>query len=359
MSVTSCFSDEVKIKAHSKKGDQMLKKVIGVLAAATLISTAVAGPAQASETINAGGASYTFALQQVCTQAYTEHKVTYNSVGSGAGKTNFRNGTYDFGGSDSLYSASEAKPRSFIYVPLLGGPITIAFNLPGVTRVNLTPKIIGDIYLGKITKWNDPAITKINRTAKLPDLKIVPAYRSDNSGTSNNFTNWLRVKYGAPFKQNDSFATGVGTGLVKGSLSGRGNSGVATTIKSTAGAMGYIDLADANKEGLNYAHVQNASGQFIKPTVANSKLFLEKQNLKATGEIVFDYNARIRGAYDLTLASYGLAPTANGTAKAKAVAAYLKFFVNTCSQQNAAAQGYVALSGTMLRKANEQIAKIK
>lgn len=105
--------------------------------------------------------------------------------------------------------------------------------------------------------------------------------------------------------------------------------------------------------------MQNASGQFIKPTVANSKLFLEKMNLKATGEIVFDYNAKIRGAYDLTLASYGLAPTANGTSKAKAVADYLKFFVNTCSQQNAAALGYVALSGTMLRKANEQIAKIK
>ena len=338
----------------------MLKKVIGALAAATLISTAVAGPAQAAgETINSGGASYTFALQQVCTQAYTVDKVTYNSVGSGTGKTNFRNGTYDFGGSDSLYGPTEAKPAKFVYVPLLGGPVTIAFNLPGVTRVNLTPKLIGDIYVGKVTKWNDAAIKAINKTTNLPDLTIVPAYRSDNSGTSNNFTNWLRVKYGAPFKQNDSFATGVGSDLVKGSLSGRGNSGVATTIKSTVGAMGYIDLADANKEGLNYAHVQNASGQFIKPTVANSKLFLEKMNLKASGEIVFDYNAKIRGAYDLTLASYGLAPTANGTSKAKAVADYLKFFVNTCSQQNAAALGYVALSGTMLRKANEQIAKIK
>lgn len=337
----------------------MRNKLIGVLASAALLSTAFAGPAQASETINAGGASYTFALQQVCTQAYTDHKVTYNSVGSGTGKTNFRNGTYDFGGSDSLYGASEAKPSNFIYVPLLGGPVTIAYNLPGVTRVNLTPKIIGDIYLGKITKWNDAAITKINRTAKLPNLTIVPAYRSDNSGTSNNFTNWLRVKYGAPFRQNDSFATGAGSDLVKGSLSGRGNSGVATTIKGTVGAMGYIDLADARKEGLSYAHVQNASGQFIKPTVANSKLFLQKMNLKSNGQIVFDYNARIRGAYDLTLASYGLAPTANGSAKAKAVAEYLSFFVNTCSQQNAAALGFVALSGTMLRKANEQIKKIK
>lgn len=338
----------------------MLKKVIGVLATATLITTAVAGPAQAQETINAGGASYTLALQTVCTQAYTTNKVTYANQGSGTGKTNFRLGTNDFGGSDSLYQPSETKPSfKFVYVPLLGGPIVIVFNLPGVTRVNLTPELIGDIYLGKVTKWNDPKIVALNKTANLPDLTIVPIYRSDNSGTSNNFANWLRVKYGAPFKQNDSFATAAGPDLVKGSLGASRNTGVAATMKTTVGGLAYLDLADANKEGLNFAHLRNESGQFIKATVANSKLFLEKMPLKADGSIVFDYKARVRGAYDLVLASYGIARTDLANAKSAAVRDYLSFFVNTCSQQNAAALGFVALSGTMLRKANEQLKKIK
>jgi len=358
--VSRSFAGKDNILTQSKKGDSMLKKILGVLAAATLMSTAIAGPAQAQETITAGGASYTFALQQVCTQAYTTHKVTYASVGSGTGKRNFRSGTYDFGGSDSLYGPAEAKPAAFVYVPILGGPVTISYNLPGVTRVNLTPQIIGDIYLGKITKWNDRQIVAINRTAKLPNLTITPVYRSDGSGTTFNFTNWLAQKYKAPFRATDAFQNTAGAGaLVPGSVASPQNSGVATSIKNTLGAMGYVDIADADKAGLTYAHVRNASNQFVKPTIANSKLFIEKQLLKANGEVVFDYNKRIRGAYDLSLVSYALAPTRLGTSKAAAIADYLSFFVNTCSPQNAAAQGYVALSGTLLRKANEAIRKIK
>lgn len=335
----------------------MRNKLFGALAIAALATTAFAGPAHAGETVTAGGASYTFALQQVCTQAYTEHKVTYASVGSGTGKTNFRNGTYDFGGSDSLYSATEVKPKSFVYVPLLGGPITLAYNLPGVTRLNLTPAVIGAIYEGRITKWNDKAIVALNKTAKLPATAIVPVFRSEGSGTTFNFTNWLTQKKAGSFKATDAFASS--TTVVKGAIGSRGNSGVATSIASTAGAIGYIDIADADKNKLTYAHVQNGSGQFIKPTVANSKLFIEKQLLKANGQVVFDYNAKVRGAYDLSLVSYGLAPTANGTAKAAAVKDYLTYFVNECAPKNAAKEGYVALSGSILKKANELIKRIK
>lgn len=335
----------------------MRNKLFGALAIAALATTALTGPAQAAETVTAGGASYTFALQQVCTQAYTEHKVTYASVGSGTGKTNFRNGTYDFGGSDSLYSATEVKPKNFVYIPLLGGPVTLAYNLPGVTRLNLTPAIIGAIYEGRITNWNDKAIVAINKTAKLPGTAIVPVFRSEGSGTSFNFTNWLLQKKAGSFKATDAFASS--TTVVKGAIGSRGNSGVATSIASTQGSIGYIDIADADKNGLTYAHVQNGAGQFIKPTVANSKLFIEKQLLKATGQVVFDYNAKVRGAYDLSLVSYGLAPTANGTAKAGAVKDYLTYFVNECAPKNAAKEGYVALSGSILKKANELIGRIK
>ncbi len=334
----------------------MRNRIIGAAAIVALASSVFVGPAQASETITAGGATYTAALQAVCTQAFTDHKVTYTPTGSSGGKSGFRTGTMDFGGTDSLYAKTEVKPSKFVYVPILGGPVTLAYNLPGVTRLNLTPKIVADIYEGRITKWNDKALVAINNTAKLPDLAIVPVYRSEGSGTTFNFVNYLFQKKVGSFKPTDNFINS--TKVTAGAIGSRGNSLVAATVKSTEGGIGYIDIADADKNNLTYAHLENGAKQFIKPTVANSKLFIEKAALKSDGSVIFDYNKIVRGAYDLSLVSYAVAPTAAGTAKADAVREYIDYFVNTCSPKNAAKEGYVALSGPFLRKANELIRKI-
>ncbi len=171
-----------------------LKKLASISAGAALVAASVfsGSAAMANQTITGTGASYTLSLQTECAAAYTQHKVTYVSKGSTTGRSDFTKGVSDFGGSDIIYKTGEARPKDFTYVPLLGGPIAISFNVQGVTRLNLTAKVISDMYTGKITKWNDKAIVALNKTAKLPDATITPVYRSDGSGTPANFTNYLK-----------------------------------------------------------------------------------------------------------------------------------------------------------------------
>lgn len=332
-------------------------KIASISAGAALVAaTVLTGPAaMAGETITGTGASYTLSLQTECAASYTEHKVTYVSKGSTTGRSDYTKGVSDFGGSDIVYKASETKPKNFTYVPLLGGPIAISFNIAGVNRLNLTAAVISDIYLGKITKWNDKAIVALNKGVKLPDATITPVYRSDGSGTTANFTNYLKQVAGSAWTMGDAFKSAA-TGIV--GVGASGNSAVATTIKSTANSFGYIDLADANKNALAIAHLQNGSGQFLKPTIANSKAFIEATSMKATGEVIFDYNKKLRGAYNLSIVSYGIAPTKAGTAKADAVREYLTYFIKDCAPAKAAAVGYVALSGKFQTTALKLVAKV-
>ena len=335
-----------------------LNKIASISAGAALIAATVfsGSAAMAAETITGTGASYTLSLQTECAAAYTTHKVTYVSKGSTTGRSDFSKGVSDFGGSDIVYKSSETKPKNFTYVPLLGGPIAISYNIAGVSRLNLTAALISDIYTGKITKWNDKAIVALNKTAQLPDATITPVYRSDGSGTTANFTNYLKQVAGNAWVMTDAFKSAA-TGVV--GVGASGNSAVATTIKSTANSFGYIDLADANKNALAIAHLQNGvKGQFLKPTIANSKKFIEATSMKSTGEVVFDYNKILPGAYNLSLVSYGIAPTKAGTAKADAVREYLTYFIKDCSPAKAAAVGYVALSGKFQTTALKLVSKI-
>jgi phosphate transport system substrate-binding protein len=335
-----------------------LNKIASISAGVALIAASViSGPAaMAGETITGTGASYTLSLQTECAAGYTAHKVTYVSKGSTTGRSDFTKGVSDFGGSDITYKTSESKPKNFTYVPLLGGPIAISFNIPGVSRLNLTAAVISDIYTGKITKWNDKKIVALNKTAKLPNATITPVYRSDGSGTTANFTNYLKQVAGNTWVMSDAFKSAA-TGVV--GVGASGNSAVATTIKSTANSFGYIDLADANKNALAIAHLENGiKGQFLKPTIANSKKFIEATSMKSNGEVLFDYNKKLAGAYNLSLVSYGIAPTKAGTAKADAVREYLTYFIKDCAPQKAAAVGYVALSGKFQTTALKLVAKI-
>lgn len=334
-----------------------LNKITSISAGVALIAaTVLTGPAaMAGETITGTGASYTLSLQTECAAAYTAHKVTYVSKGSTTGRSDFTKGVSDFGGSDIIYKSSETKPKNFTYVPLLGGPIAISFNVAGVSRLNLTAAVVSDMYLGKITKWNDKKIVALNKGVKLPNATITPVYRSDGSGTTANFTNYLKQVAGSAWTMGDAFKTAA-TGVV--GVGASGNSAVATTIKSTANSFGYIDLADANKNALAIAHLQNGNGQFLKPTIANSKKFIEATSMKSNGEVLFDYNKKLAGAYNLSLVSYGIAPTKAGTAKADAVREYLTYFIKDCAPAKAAAVGYVALSGNFQTTALKLVAKV-
>jgi phosphate transport system substrate-binding protein len=339
----------------------MIKKLSITLAASALVaSTVLVGPAAYAETVTAGGASYTLALQTACIAAYKDHTVTYANLGSGTGKTNYRTGTLDWAGSDSLYGATEAKPKNFTYVPLLGGPVSMIYNLPGVSRLNLTPAVISGIYSGKITKWNDAVIKADNKTAKLPNETIVPVYRSDNSGTTNNFANFMYQTVDKKWVANDSFATSIkGLGLASNAIGGNRSTGVVTSVKTTGFSIGYVDLGDAVKNSLPAAHVKNGAGQFIAPSVATAAKFISAQTIKpTTGQVLFDYNKRVAGAYSMSLVSYGIAPTKNGTSKGDAARDYLTYFVTECAPSKAASEYFVALSGPILETAKKLLAKI-
>jgi phosphate transport system substrate-binding protein len=336
-----------------------MRGIIASVATASLLASVVlVGPAaHAGETIAGSGSSYMGAIQKTCAAAYTAHTVTYSPDGSGTGKTKYTAGTVQFAGSDSLFAEGK-EPANFTYVPLVGGPVGILFNIPGVSNLNLTPKLISDIFLGKITKWNHKNIAAANKAIakKLPNQTIQITYRSDGSGTTNNFANYMSQTVGKPWVANDAWATASGS--TKGT-GGAKSAGVIAAMKSLPYSIGYADLADAATAGLSFAAVQNGAGQFIKPSVNASKLFLGKQLVNAQGVVLFDYNEVVKGGYNLSLLAYGIAPTKAGNAKAKATAEYLKYFLNTCSPKEAGKLNYVSLSGGLLKTANSLVAKIK
>jgi phosphate transport system substrate-binding protein len=337
-----------------------MRKISGILVTSALVASIalVAPAAYANQTITGSGSSYMNAFHQVCIPAYqatTTDKVTYTSTGSGTGKTQFGSGATQYGASDSLYSSDA--PANFTYVPLVGGPVGIAYNVKGVTRLNLSSALLDGIFSGKIKKWNDPKIKAENASAKLPNKKIQVVYRSDGSGTTNNFGNFMRQTVGKKWSAADAWADALGKTPV--GTSARTNQGVVATVKGLANSITYADTADAKSAKLRFAWVKTATG-YVQPTVAASAKFLAAQPLSSSGEVVFDYKKSVRGGYPITLVAYGLAPTKSSNAAVGAsVKKYFTYLINTCGPQLAAKNNYVAITGALKTKALQLVARIK
>ena len=335
-----------------------MRKISGILAAAALVaSITVAAPAAyANETITGSGSSYMNSFQQTCSAAYTANKATYTSTGSGTGKSQFAAGTTNFGGSDSLYSSDA--PANFVYVPLVGGPVGVVYNVKGLKSLRLTAKVTSEIFQGKIKKWNDPKIKTLNPTATLPNKAIQVVYRADGSGTTNNFGNYMKQVVKGTWTAADGWAEALGQKPV--GTSARTNQGVIATVKTLANSITYADTADAKAAKLPFASIRNGFGEFVQPTVANAARFMAKQQLSSSGEVVFNYNTKVKGGYPITLVAYGLAPTkSSNAAKGAAVKDYFTYLIRTCGPQKAAAGNYVAMTGAIQKKALELIARIK
>jgi phosphate transport system substrate-binding protein len=196
-------------------------------------------------------------------------KINYQSIGSGGGILQLTNKTVDFGDSDAPLTEEQAQKMGVpvLHIPMCSGAVVISYNLPEVKdTLKLTPDVIAGIFLGKITKWNDPKIAAINKGVKLPASDIVIAHRSDGSGTTNIFTDYLS-------KVSDDWKTKVGKGTSvnwPAGLGGKGNEGVAGLIKQTPGGIGYIELAYAMQNNMAYAKIQNKSGNYITPNIAST-----------------------------------------------------------------------------------------
>jgi phosphate transport system substrate-binding protein len=231
-------------------------------------STSAAGN---DDALLGAGSSFDYPLFSKQFSAYNTTnglKVNYQSVGSGAGISQLTNKTVDFGASDAPMNGKQDSALSTpaIHIPITAGAVAISYNLPSVKdTLNLTPDIIAKMFLGTITKWNDPAIVAANKGVKLPATAISIAHRSDGSGTTNIFTTYLA-------KVSPDWATQVGKGSAVNwptGIGGKGNEGVSGTIKQAEGAVGYVELSYAIQNKMAYARVQNKAGAFITPTIAS------------------------------------------------------------------------------------------
>ncbi len=197
-------------------------------------------------------------------------KINYQGIGSGGGINQLSSKVVDFGGTDAFMTDDQLKAAGapIVHVPTCLGSVVISYNLPGNPKLKFTPDVIADIYLGKIKKWNDPRITALNPGTHLPDLAISVAHRSDGSGTTNIFSDYL-CKVSPEWKDK----VGMGTSLNwPVGLGGKGNPGVAGLIKQVPGSIGYVELIYTLQNSMPMASLKNKAGRFIDPTIKSTSL---------------------------------------------------------------------------------------
>jgi phosphate transport system substrate-binding protein len=269
--------------------------------------------------------------------------------GSGAGVTQFEAGTVDFAGSDFPLAATDqpkadarCKSGPAIDLPLVPGPIAVGYNLPGVSSLNLSATTLADIFDGKVKKWNDPEIAKDNPGATLPATGIQTFHRSDSSGTSFNFTNYLanEAKTAWTFGANKQWPAPGGQG-------DKGSALVSQDVKKTAGGIGYFELSYATQQQIPYAKVSNAGGQFVALTQQNTTNFIGKAAVAGTGndlKLNFDYTNSDADAYPNVLVTYEIVCSAgNDASKLEALKDFLSYAASTEGQNAIVSQGYVPL----------------
>ncbi len=235
----------------------------------------------------------------------------YGGGGSGKGVADFLANQVDFAGSDSAMNADQlAKAKTArcagndaLNLPMVTGPLAVAYNVPGVTDLTLTPSVTAEIFNGKITTWDDPAIAELNPGVTLPALAIQSVHRSDDSGTTDNFVKWLKAAAPADW----SFDTGK-TWLAPGGVAGQGNDGVGKEVKNTSGAVGYVEWGFALDQGLSIAKIDNGAGAVELTGEAAGKT-VEAAQVVGTGNdltIKIDYATKAPGAYPIVLVAYEL-----------------------------------------------------
>ncbi len=278
---------------------QMISLMAIAIAAILLVSCGTQSNGQREPQELAGaGATFPQPFYNVIFENYSEVQgdvVAYGGVGSGSGVRSLRDGIVDFAGSDAFLSDKEmTEMKSVIHVPTCMGAVVLAYNLDGVDKLNLSGELIADIFAGVVTKWNDAKIAALNPGVKLPAETIIPAHRSDGSGTTFVFTDYLSKvsktwaeKYGAGKSVN--FPVGQ---------AGKGNPGVASIVAQTKNAIGYVGSEYAFAQKITYASVQNKQGELVEPTTASI-------SAAASGDIPADTrtsitNSDAKGAYPIS-----------------------------------------------------------
>jgi phosphate transport system substrate-binding protein len=313
-----------------------------------------------AQQLSGAGATFPAPLYQRWAVEYNKQvpsiQVNYQSVGSGAGVKNFLQGVVDFGASDAAMTDEEMaqSPRGAVLVPATAGSVVLAYNLEGVTGLKLSRAALAGIFLGKITKWNDPAIVATNPDVPLPAQPINVAYRSDGSGTTFVFTQHLAAispefDEEVGFDKSVTFPVGVG---------GKGNEGVTALIKQTPGTIGYIEYGYAEQSGLSMAAVENKSGNFVAPTPESGTAALASvkmpENLR-----VWPVDTDAPDGYPISSFTWLLLYKKYDDAKKLEALKDFVTFALTEGQNYAVELGYIPLPESVVAKANAALSSVK
>jgi len=296
--------------------ERYVKKIvlaIGVFALAL-------GAAQAQK-ITAAGATFPYPIYSKWFGEYSAAhpgvEINYQPIGSGGGIAQITKGTVDFGASDMPMKDEQlaASPVKLVHIPTVLGAVVPIFNVPGVDDVKFSPDVLADIYLGKISNWNDGRIAKDNPSAKLPDQKIIVVHRAEGSGTTFIWTDYLS-------KVSKEWAGGPGKGSALNwptGVAGKGNEGVAGLVRQMPGTIGYVELIYALQNKINFGEVKNASGNFVKASIQGVT-----ESAASIKQMPADYrisitNAPGANAYPISSFTYLLVPTTPGDAAKRKV----------------------------------------
>ncbi len=342
---------------------------VGMLAASALLISAcgtdtntgsagnqAASAACASGTLTASGSTAQQNAVAEWTKGYLAKcvgaNVNYGGGGSGQGVQQFQQGAVDFAGSDFPLSAGDQQQKAdarcktgpAINLPMTPGPIALGYNVPGAPDgLKLSSSNLAKIFTGKITNWSDPAIARDNPGVALPNLGIQTFHRSDGSGTTYNFTNYLANEAKADWP----FPTNQQNWAAPGGQGSKGTQGIAQGVKSTPGAIGYMELSFATQSQIPFAQVSNAAGQFVPLTQENVQNFLAAAKPTGTGndlKLALDYTNAAPNAYPNVLITYEIVCSAgNDPAKLPLLKGYLGYAASTDGQNLLPTQGYTAL----------------
>ncbi|HEX3904363.1 MAG TPA: phosphate ABC transporter substrate-binding protein PstS [Polyangia bacterium] len=284
----------------------------------------------AAVTLNGSGSTLSKPYQEVAIdqfrKTHKDMKINYGGGGSGKGRQDLADAVVDFAGSDSPFKAADlakAKGGAILYFPILLSPISVIYNVAGVDKLQLSAPVIAKIFQREITKWSDKAIAAENPGAKLPDTAIVVAHRADGSGTTQNFTEYLNGAAKGVWK----LKSGSTVEWPSDTQAGQGSAGVAQIVKSTQGAIGYVDLSDAKASAVKYATIKNKAGKYVEATPAGASA--AGDGIEVKDNLLFSaLDAKGDKAYPITAQTWVIVyAKQSDKAKGDALKSYLMFLV--------------------------------
>ncbi|MYU13094.1 phosphate ABC transporter substrate-binding protein PstS [Streptomyces sp. SID8361] len=293
--------------------------------------------------------------------ACKDTKLNYKATGSGAGIQEFLQGKTAFAGSDSALKPEEVKSSEkvckggkAIDLPMVGGPIAVGFNVPGVDKLTLNAETLAKIFDSEITKWDDPAIKALNKDAKLPSLKIQAFHRSDESGTTDNFTKYLKAASPKAWPHEPGKAWEG-----KGGQSADGSSGVSSQVKQVSGAISYFELSYATANSIKTVDLNTGASAPVQATVDNASAAISEAKIKGTGsDLALDlaYDTKAANAYPITLVTYEIAcDKGNKADTLAATKSFLTYVASEDGQTSLKELGYAPLPTEIANKVRESV----